>query len=268
MRPDVLSLSLPRLSADARELDRLRADPRHVGLFLDFDGTLAPIARDPDAATLEDETRHALGVLAGRFGAVAVVSGRSLDDLAPRVGVGGVWLAGSHGAAIQAPGGERTLAPIAPDLAERLSEVAARAQPLPPAVRVETKPASVAFHYRGVEGDTALVAALTARVTAAATAAGLSVGPGRCLVEVRVPGIDKGGALRTIAEATGVTAPMVLGDDWTDLDAFRAARALAPTRAFNVAVWSAELPPALLDEADAWAEDVAAVHAWLMALAQ
>ena len=72
---------------------------------LDFDGTLAPMARRPHQASLPPETRALLRRLARKRGAiVAVVSGRGLADLKSRVKVPGAYMAGNHGLEIEGPG--------------------------------------------------------------------------------------------------------------------------------------------------------------------
>lgn len=239
------------------------SDPSCAGLFLDFDGTLAPIVADPATACLGPEARGTLHRLARTFAVVAIVSGRSIDDLSSRVDAPEIWLSGGHGRVIRAPDGSTRVADIDPDVLDRLARAEAAVGPLSPAIRVERKPASIAFHYRGHEADAPLVADLTARVRAAAEPLGLVAVPGRCLVEIRLPGIDKGTALRTIVSESGVNAVGVAGDDWTDLDAFRAARALPDCAALTIAVRGAESPAALLAEADIVLDDVDAVVEWL-----
>ena len=239
------------------------SDPSRAGLFLDFDGTLAPIVSDPAKARLAPRARGALCDLTRTFAVVAVVSGRSIDDLSSRVDVPGIWLSGGHGRVIRSPNGSTQLASTDPDALDRLARVEAVVGRLSPAIRVERKPASIAFHYRGHEGDASLVADLTARARVAAERLGLVAAPGRCLIEVRLPGVDKGVALRTIVGQSGVNAIGVVGDDWTDLDAFRAARSLPNCATVTVAVRGAETPDALLAEADVVLSGVADVVKWL-----
>ncbi len=242
---------------------RLLADRSHAGLFLDFDGTLAPIVSDPASARLAPGARDALERVARSFAVVAVVSGRAIDDLAARVDVPGVWLSGGHGRVIRAPDGWTRVVEIAPDVADRLAKAEAAIGPLAPAIRIERKPASIAFHYRGYEDDARLVADLTERARSAADRFGLVAAPGRCVVEVRLPGVDKGMVVRAIVERCGLGAVGVVGDDWTDLDAFRAARALRGQAALTVAVQGVETPDPLLAEANLVLDDVAAVVEWL-----
>ncbi|HKU57105.1 MAG TPA: trehalose-phosphatase, partial [Gaiellaceae bacterium] len=71
-------------------LEQLAADPAEAGLFLDFDGVLAPIVDRPEDAVPPPETRAELERLVARYALVAVVSGRAGDDVRARLGVDGV----------------------------------------------------------------------------------------------------------------------------------------------------------------------------------
>ena len=237
-----------------------------TGLFLDFDGTLAPIVDQPERAQCPPAVQEAIARLAARLTTVAIVSGRELSDLSQRVRVPGVWLVGSHGAVIRRPNGQETRAPVSNALVARLAALSIDQTDLP-GVRVERKGTAVAYHYRGHEHDTALVSTLRKRVAAVATSNGLVFGEGRCVVEARVPGIDKGAALDKIVEETDLSRAVVAGDDWTDLDCFRAVHRHSTVRGIAIAVCSPEMPPPLRAEADVIATGVAELGDWLIALA-
>ena len=85
------------MAAEPALVERLATEPQLSGLFLDFDGVLAPIVERPDDAYPSEATRAELGRLARRYALVAVVSGRAGDDVRLRVGVDGVVAVGSHG---------------------------------------------------------------------------------------------------------------------------------------------------------------------------
>ncbi|PRC52740.1 trehalose-phosphatase, partial [Mycobacterium sp. ITM-2017-0098] len=70
----------------------------------DYDGTLSPIVSDPAAARLVDGAAEALALVA-KVCPVAILSGRDLADVRDRVGIPGVWYAGSHGFELTAPDG-------------------------------------------------------------------------------------------------------------------------------------------------------------------
>jgi len=193
-------------------------------LFLDFDGTLADLGPDPDAVFAPREVAAALTRLATRLGgALAVVSGRGVADLARRTPAG-LWRIGAHGIEVAAPGevaGPPTGALPAAALAPL--ETAARR----PGVRLELKGRVAALHYRAApeaEAD-CLAAAEAAR---AAGGEALTVQAGKMVVEVKPAGADKGEALRRAMRSPPFAGrrPVFAGDDATDEDAIAAALAL------------------------------------------
>ena len=119
-------------------LERLAAEPGEAGLFLDFDGVLAPIVERPEDAAPPPETRAELERLVQRYALVAVVSGRAGDDVRARLGMGGVVCVGSHGLELepQADRWRRTLAAFAADAPWPQDEI-------------EVKGLAVSFHFRG-----------------------------------------------------------------------------------------------------------------------
>ena len=95
--------------------DRL-AGAEGLLLCTDFDGTLAPITDDPDAAGITDANEDALRALADREGIeLAVVSGREVGDVTARVGIEGIAYAGNHGLELRREG-ETTVHPIAAEI--------------------------------------------------------------------------------------------------------------------------------------------------------
>lgn len=201
---------------------------RHPLLILDFDGTLAPIVDDPDAAALPTETRDVLDQLV-RCVPVAVVSGRDLRDVRDRVAMDGLWYAGSHGFELSGPGDVHHEHPAAEaalpalDAAERAAREELEGVP---GVIVERKRYAVAVHHRQV-GDQAQVRELIDVVERIGARHGLRVTGGRKVVELR-PDVDwdKGRALRWLLDAIAPDDPELLaayaGDDLTDEDALAA----------------------------------------------
>ncbi|MGN6337417.1 trehalose-phosphatase [Mycobacterium sp.] len=203
---------------------------RRPAVFFDFDGTLSDIVDDPDAARPVAGATEALDKLAARC-PVAVLSGRDLADVTKRVGVKGIWYAGSHGFELTAPDGTHhqnedaaaaipVLERAAGRLRDKLGGIAG--------VVVEHKRFGVAVHYRNAARDR--VGEALAAVRAAGRHDGLRVTTGREVIELR-PDLDwdKGKTLRWVIDhlheaASGALTPVYLGDDITDEDAFDAVR--------------------------------------------
>jgi trehalose-phosphatase len=208
------------------DVERRLAGRRPV-VFLDFDGTLAPIVERPQDAAILPAARRAVERLAARV-PVVVVSGRGREDVARRVGLPDLIYAGSHGFDIAGPGVAHQVAAEVPPLVERVAARLAEELAGVAGAEVEPKGWTVAVHYRRVAaGDVAAVEAAVERVVAAH--AELVKAGGKMVWEVR-PALawDKGEALLYVLEALGLDGeevlPVYVGDDVTDEDAFRVLR--------------------------------------------
>ena len=201
---------------------------RQPAVFFDFDGTLSDIVEDPDTACLTAGAAEALQLLTSQC-PVAVLSGRDLADVRQRIGLPGIWYAGSHGFESVGPDGEHhqndaaasatgVLEDAAVELRGRLSAVTG--------VAVEHKRFGVAVHYRNAERER--VGEVLAAVRGVGQRTGLRVTTGREVIELR-PDIDwdKGKTLRWVVDQisndeSAPLLPIYLGDDITDEDAFDA----------------------------------------------
>jgi trehalose-phosphatase len=201
-------------------------EDRRLVLFFDYDGTLTPIVRRPEDATLSDAMRSLLRELAAHV-TVGIVSGRDLDDVRSMVALDELYYAGSHGFDVRGPGGLRMQHQEArtrlPELDAAEAELRGRLESID-GVRVERKGFAVAVHYR--EADEAEVANVGAAVDDAIDRhAGLRKKGGKKIFELQ-PDVawDKGRAVRWLLEQLELTGPDVLpvyvGDDETDEDAF------------------------------------------------
>jgi trehalose-phosphatase len=218
-------------------LDRVAAAPGEAGLFLDFDGVLAPIVERPEDAYPPAETRVELERLVARYALVAVVSGRDGNDVRERVGVDGIVYVGSHGLELDRQAGRWR---------KQIVEFASAA-PWPPS-EIELKGLSVAFHSRHRADQEAAVVELES-LAEDARDAGLVARFGRKVLEVLPPvGSNKGTAVRHLLEGAELSRALVAGDDTTDLDAFRAVEEL-PQR-LRVAVLAPESPRLLAEHAE------------------
>ena len=128
---------------------------RRPAVFYDFDGTLSDIVDDPDAARPVAGAVQALQKLAAQC-PVAVLSGRDLADVATRLGLPGIWYAGSHGFELTAPDGthhqNEDAAAAVPVLEQAADELRGRLGSIP-GIMVEHKRFGVAVHYRNAARD-------------------------------------------------------------------------------------------------------------------
>ncbi len=195
-----------------------------AALFLDFDGTLAPIAPRPNLAAMSEPTRAMLVRLLRRTeGALAILSGRALADLDRMLAPLVLPAAGSHGLERRSLAGvtQRIVASGAVAEASQAMIAFGGAHGL----LVERKPAGAALHYRDRPD---LEAACRAFADRAAARPGLRTVHGDMIAEVSLAAADKGSALAAFMAEPPFRGrmPIVAGDDVTDEDAFRAARSM------------------------------------------
>ena len=205
------------------DLDRaLEAIAQVPVLFVatDYDGTLAAIVDDPSQAVPVRESIVALRALA-TLGSThaAVISGRSLADLAALSSLDGqVMLVGSHGSEFDQDF-VRSLTRQQVELRHQVLDEMHRIAARDPQFRIETKPASVAIHYRNV-ADTVAEPAVQELLAGAATWAEVRVKAGKKVLELTVMDTSKGEAIDALRHRVGATAVVYFGDDVTDEDAF------------------------------------------------
>lgn len=244
--------------ATTEPLEPLRSAPERAAILCDIDGTLAPIVPRPEQARVPDAPRDALAALARRYALVAFVSGRRALDARRVVGIDEATYVGNHGFELLGPGEEDVaLDPAVGQRAERVQRFAATldsARLDAVGLRLEDKGPIQALHWRGA--PSAAAAELQAKeVAALAQESGLIPRWGRKVLELRpVAGIDKGSAVLRLLQGGEIAAALYVGDDMTDLDAFRAVRWMASAgrleHAVCVGVASEEGPAEIAERAD------------------
>lgn len=219
------------VTADGKTgLDAIAADPRHALIASDFDGTLAAIVPEPADARGYPGAASALKALARKVGTVAIITGRPAADAVELGGfadVGGLIVLGHYGAerwqdgkltAIPVPDG---VAAVRAALPGTLAEAKA-----PEGTHIEDKGTSLAVHTRQAADPHGTLERLRDPIARLAAETGLTVEPGRLVLEIRPEGIDKGAALRRLVDERGARSVLFCGDDLGDLAAFSAIREL------------------------------------------
>jgi trehalose 6-phosphate phosphatase len=237
----------------------LMADPRHGAVVCDIDGTLAPIAPTPEQATVLPEALTQLKRLAARYSLVACVTGRRAADARRMVPVERVAIAGNHGLEVM-QGDTVTVVPQAARYMEPMHEalLVVENDGLLPELgcRIEDKGVTFTVHYRGSPRPDHALRYLEPQLDRA----GLAWSFGRMVLEVRPPvAIDKGSAVRRLRGRRRIEHLLYVGDDRTDLDAFREAT-------IRIAVRSPESPAELIAQADACVDGPVQVVALLASL--
>lgn len=196
-----------------------------IFLFLDYDGTLAPIAESPDKASIS----HAMHTLVAKLATntpVAIVTGRGLDDIQQRLGIENAVYAGNHGSEIRAHGKILVSQQSARDrraLEELLDRLRAALSPFP-GVFVEDKGLTASVHYRKMDlGKLSEIAGLFRNIVRDYKQS-FRITQGKKVFEIRpITAWHKGDAVNWILDTMGDgRTPVYIGDDITDEDAYRA----------------------------------------------
>jgi len=204
---------------------RLKEAPHRL-LALDFDGTLAPYARDPRDARALPAALEAIARLAARAGTtVAIVSGRPIPNLTRVVPIDTVHLVGEHGWEERPPGGESFLHPLAQEAALGLDRLLDAVTREGTKAKVERKRTGVAIHTRALDekGRAEAIEHFRGLYERVAGTAGLRLDVLDGGAEAHALGHDKGTAVRRLLAALPEeTAAIYVGDDVTDEPAFEA----------------------------------------------
>jgi trehalose 6-phosphate phosphatase len=247
-------------------------DPATVAILTDIDGVLAPIVPTPDMSEVPEELRALLRRLSERCQVVAAISGRAATDALRLVRLEEIVYYGNHGFEVLRPGGEVEIVPEAEPYKEKVEEFEekAREELEPLGAFVEEKGITASIHYRNVSPEVG--ERCKEFVEREGERLGLRITAGRGVVEARPPiRADKGTATRKVVEEHEPQKALFMGDDTTDLDAFRELEKLREEgvlqEILRIGVESEEGPPEIASEADLVVEGTDGVEKVLRALA-
>lgn len=235
-RPAWLAGPMEFRSADGQaRYDALVAVAAETVVGLDFDGTLSPIVDDPRVAHIHPDASEVLVDLAEQVLAIAVITGRparqalalgGLDDVGQQIAERGKQLHvfGQYGHERWSSTERRVVSPRPP------AGLASYERELPGLLRrldasdayVEDKGLAVAVHTRQLDDPAGALERLLEPLSELAARHGLTVEPGRNVIEARAPGTHKGDAVHTLAGELEAGGFLFAGDDLGDLEAFAA----------------------------------------------
>ncbi|MGI5492753.1 trehalose-phosphatase [Microtetraspora malaysiensis] len=204
-------------------------DPSGAVIGLDFDGTLSPIVPDPASARIHPDAPAVLVRLGELVRSVVIVTGRpalqalvlgEASDGPSLADVPGLVVLGHYGLE-RWERGEVTAPPPPPGLDRVRAELPTVTRGFD-GVLIEDKGRAVAVHTRTAADPEGALLALSEPVAKLAAASGLIVEPGRLVLELRPPGMDKGRALRGFLAERAARSVMFFGDDLGDIAAFDA----------------------------------------------
>ena len=206
---------------------------RRRALFLDYDGTLSPLARFPFMARPDESKIKLLGLLASESGNhVVIISGRDRQTLDSWFGSLSIGLVAEHGAWIKEVGQSWQLVkPVANEWKEKLLPILEIYTDRLPGAFIEDKESSLAWHYRPADPEQGgfLASELVDNLDSMIAKTDLQVIQGSKVVEIRHAGVDKGSAARQWLAKNDYDFILAVGDDATDEDLFRAMPASAVT---------------------------------------
>ncbi|RLM30763.1 trehalose-phosphatase [Brenneria salicis ATCC 15712 = DSM 30166] len=195
--------------------------------FFDVDGTLAEIQPEPDAVVIPGAVRNNLQALSvACHGALALVSGRPIDQLDKLTAPLRLPLAGVHGAERRDADGNlhRVMLPV--EVTEPLRRMLEHGVSSMTDTMLEAKGMAFALHYRQAREYQQQV--LDLAQSAVARFPQLTLQPGKCVVEIKPRGIDKGAAIESFMQEAPFAGriPVFVGDDLTDEKGFLAVNAM------------------------------------------
>ncbi|MCK9152304.1 trehalose-phosphatase [Methanobacterium alcaliphilum] len=219
-----------------------------TAIITDIDGTISEITNNPKKALITPSMRNKLIKLKERFNLLAVISGRSLKDARSMVGIEDILYVGNHGLEYFSDGEYF----VAPDVENYLSSINKTASKINKdlcaieGLLFEDKGICYSIHYRKCDGSEIIRNKILDSIEKVPESKKLQINEGRKIVELKPPvGYDKGVIIHEIVDKYNLKKIIYLGDDITDLDAFKELKKLEnqkKIKSASIIVLSNEIP--------------------------
>ncbi|MEO8439125.1 MAG: bifunctional alpha,alpha-trehalose-phosphate synthase (UDP-forming)/trehalose-phosphatase [Spartobacteria bacterium] len=215
-----------RIEDLAHQLREAVAAQKRIALFLDYDGTLREIVRDPSAAKPNEGVRELLATLRDRPNLdVTLISGRTSDDLDAWLGEYSFNLIAEHGAALRPAGTsewKRLDGGVSYAWKEEMLRILRLYEQSTPGSFVEEKKTSLVWHYRNTDPEFGSWKAHQLAVELGALMANepVEIRHGRKIIEASAATISKGAAVRRLLQEKHYDLALCAGDDQTDESMF------------------------------------------------
>lgn len=239
-----------------QRLEPLVSAPGETAIFLDLDGTLAPIVDRPSDVAVPAAVAKLIRRLSKRYLAVVIVSGRQATEARRIVGIEELAYVGNHGFELMLPGHAVVVSAAAQPHVPAIRQVLKAAYELAgtddSGVFVEDKTATLSLHYRLAPDPEAAHRLIDENIVPLAKELGLKVNEGRKVVEIKPPEkVDKGTAVGDLIDRLQARQALYAGDDTTDIDALRELRRRGGKQSMvGIGVASREMPATLSRHAD------------------
>ena len=194
-----------------------------IAILLDIDGTLLDLMPTPREVWVPPGLAVTLnGLMKAASGALALVSGRSLNDIDLIFAPERFPAVGGHGAEMRLDVNEEAAAPLAPQLDKELKRRLAAIARISPGILLEDKGYSLALHYRLAPHAKDAIAASIALIRADMPDQHVEVLPGKCVFEIKPAGFTKAIGVRALMQHAPFAGrrPLFIGDDVTDESVF------------------------------------------------
>jgi trehalose 6-phosphate phosphatase len=194
-----------------------------IALLLDIDGTLLDLMPTPREVWVPPGLATTLnGLVAATSGALALVSGRSLNDIDLIFAPARFPAVGGHGAEMRLSADDEAAAPLAPLLDRELKRRLAAIARISPGILLEDKGYSLALHYRLAPEAKEAIETAIALIRADMPSESVEVLPGKCVFEIKPAGFTKANGVRALMQHAPFAGrrPLFIGDDVTDESVF------------------------------------------------